>query len=230
LHYSPPAGTSAQPGQYPISAVPFDTPREPRGPLAIAGSYRVRLTAGDKTQTQPLTLKMDPRVKTPPEVLARQHALAVGLWDDIARDSVTAAQIRDLRAKIGDARGRGDASLAQALSTYDGQLGALAGQGGGGRRGGGGGGGGGAPAGGRGGRGAAAQPSIASTNGELLSALSLLDETDTELTPQGMATVLDAKRAADAVNARWMALLTTELAGVNAKLRAAGLPVLDVAR
>jgi hypothetical protein len=74
------------------------------------------------------------------------------------------------------------------------------------------------------------QPSIASTNAELLSALSLLDETDTELTLQGMATVLDAKRTADAVNARWTILRTTELAGVNAKLRAAGLPVLDVAR
>jgi hypothetical protein len=230
LHYSPPAGTSAQPGQYPISAVPFDTPREPRGPLAIAGSYRVRLTVGDKTQKQMLTLKMDPRVKTPPEVLARQHALAVALWDDIARDSATASQIRDLRAKVGEARGRTDASLAQTLSTYDGQLGMLAGQGGGGRRGGGGGGAGGAPAGGRGGRGAVTQPSIASTNAELLSALSLLDEADTELTPQGMATVLDAKRTADAVNARWTILRTTELAGVNAKLRAAGLPVLDVAR
>ena len=227
LHYSPPAGTSAQPGQYPISAVPFDTPREPRGPFAIAGSYKVRLTVGGKTQTQPLTLKMDPRVKTPPEILARQHALAVTLWDAVARDSVTAAQIRDLRAKIGEARGRADASLAQTLSTYDAQLGALAGQGGGGRRGGGGGG---ATAGGRGGRGAAPQPSIASTNAELLSALSLLDETDAELTAQGMASVLEAKRAADAVNARWTALRTTELAAVNAKLRAAGLPALDVAR
>jgi hypothetical protein len=231
LHYSPPAGTSAQPGQYPISAVPFDTPREPRGPLAIAGSYRVRLTVGDKTQTQALTLKMDPRVKTPPEILARQHALAVTLWDDIARDSVTAAQIRDLVAKIGGVAPRiTDPSLAQVVTAYVGQLGTLAGQGGGGRRGGGGGGAGGGPAGGRGGRGAAAQPSIASTNTELLSALSLLDETDTELTIQGMATVLDAKRAADAMNARWTILRTTELAGVNAKLRAAGLPVLDVAR
>jgi len=223
LHYSPPAGTSAQPGQYPISAVPFDTPREPRGPLAIAGSYKVRLTVGDKSQSQPLALKMDPRVKTAPEILARQHALAVALWDAVARDSVTTSQIRDLRAKVGEARGRADASLAQTLTTYDAQLGALAGQAGGGRRGGGGGG-------AAGGRGAAAQPSIASTNAELLSAMSLLDETDTELTAQGMASVLDAKRAADAVNARWTALRTTDLAAVNAKLRAAGLPVLDVAR
>jgi photosystem II stability/assembly factor-like uncharacterized protein len=223
LHYAPPAGTSAQPGQYPISAVPFDTPREPRGPLAIAGTYKVRLTVGDKTQTQALTIRMDPRVKTPAEVLARQHALAVALWDDVARDSATSAQIGDLRAKVRDVRARADESLAQTLAAFDEKLNALAGQGGGGGRRGGGGGG------GRAGRGAVGQPSIASTNGELLAAMSLADGDDAELTVQGLATVVDAHRAADALNRRWTALRTTELAAVNAKLRAAGLPVLAAA-
>jgi hypothetical protein len=167
-------------------------------------------------------------VKTAAEILARQHALAVALWDAIARDSAATAQVRDLRAKIGEVRGRADASLGQSLSSYDDQLTALVGQGGGGRRGGGGGGG--APGGGRGGRGGAAQPSIASTNAQLLAAMSLLDEADTELTPQAMSTVLEARRGADASNARWTTLRTTELATVNAKLRAAGLPTLDVAR
>jgi hypothetical protein len=227
LHYSPPAGTSAQPGQYPISAVPFDTPREPRGPFAIAGTYKVRLTVGGKTQSQSLTLKMDPRVKTSPVILARQHALAVALLEAVARDSATASQIGGLVGKIGalDLRAA-DASLAQSLVALGGQLIAIAGQSGGGRRGGGGGAGGG----GLGGRGAAAQPTIAAVNAQLLAALSLLEGTDTELTSQGMATVVDARRAADAVNARWTALRTTELAAVNAKLRAAGLPALDVAR
>ncbi len=224
LRYFPPAGTSTQPGQYPISAVPFDTPREPRGPLAIAGTYRVRLTVGDKSQTQPLTIRMDPRVKTPPAILARQHTLAVALWQDIADDSATTAKIRDLRAKIADVRARADASLAPTLTTYDEKLNELAGQGGGGRRGGGGGGGR-----GRGGRGAAGQPSIASTNGELQAAMSLVDDTDAELTDQGLVTAVDAHRAAESLNKRWTALRTTELAAVNAKLRAAGLPSLAVA-
>src|SRR5262249_11901258 len=164
LHYAPPAGTSAQPGQYPISAVPFDTPREPRGPFAIAGRYRARLTVGDKTVTQPFTVRMDPRVKTAPAIIARQHTLADTLWDDVARDSATTAKIRDLRAKIADARGHADASLGEQLAAYDEKLNALAGQGGGGggRRGGGGGGAAAAGGrGGRGGRGAASQPSIA---------------------------------------------------------------------
>ncbi len=224
LHYAPPAGTSAQPGEYPISAVPFDTPREPRGPLAIAGTYQVRLTVGDKTRTAPLTVRMDPRVKTPPEILARQHKLAVTLWDDVARDSAATAQIRELRAKIRDVREHADASLAQTLSAYDEKLNALAGQGGGGGRRGGGG-----AAGGRGGRGATAQPSIASTNAEVLAAMSLVDDTDEELTAAGLANAMEASRAADALNARWTSLRTTELAAVNGKLRLAGLPALAVA-
>ena len=165
LHYAPPAGTSAQPGQYPISAIPFDTPREPRGPLAIAGSYTVRLTVGDKTQTQPLTLKMDPRVKTPPAVLARQHALAVTLWDAIARDSATVvADPRPPREHCATYAAAPTRRSRKRLSTYDAKLGALAGQAGGGR-----GAAGGGTGGGRGGRGAAAQPSIASTNAGQLS-------------------------------------------------------------
>ena len=67
VHYAPPAGTSAQPGQYPISATPHDTPREPRGPWAIPGQYTVRLTVGGRTYTQPLTIRMDPaRARRPP--------------------------------------------------------------------------------------------------------------------------------------------------------------------
>jgi photosystem II stability/assembly factor-like uncharacterized protein len=223
LRFSPPAGTSAQPGQYPISAVPFDTPREPSGPLVTAGTYSVRLSVGSRIQTQPLTVRMDPRIKTPADILARQHALAVSLWDDITRDSATTAQIRDLRAKLRDARDHADASLAQAISAYDDRLNALAGQsGGGGRRGGGGGGGRGA--------GGSAQPTVASVNGEVLSAMTLIDGTDGELTPQALAVATEARRSADTVDARWTALRTTELAALNAKLRAAGLPVVVVGR
>ena len=48
--------------QYPISAVPHRTPRTPEGPLALPGSYKVRLTVNGKTLTSALTIKIDPRV------------------------------------------------------------------------------------------------------------------------------------------------------------------------
>jgi photosystem II stability/assembly factor-like uncharacterized protein len=65
--------------EYPISAIAGDTPREPLGVIALPGVYTVKLTAGGRTFTEALTLKMDPRVKTPPLGLAQQFALATKL-------------------------------------------------------------------------------------------------------------------------------------------------------
>jgi hypothetical protein len=59
LHYATP---TAPRYEYPISAVPHDTPRTPQGALALPGTYTVRLTVSGKTLTAPLTIKMDPRV------------------------------------------------------------------------------------------------------------------------------------------------------------------------
>jgi len=73
LHYpAPPALTH----NYPISAIYMDTWREPRGPVALPGRYELRLTVDGRTITQPLTIRMDPRVRTTPLALARQFAAA----------------------------------------------------------------------------------------------------------------------------------------------------------
>src|SRR5260370_6182660 len=61
LHYPPPTSIRHE---YPIAAVPHDTPRSPLGPSAVPGQYSVRLTVNGKSQTALLTLKLDPRVKT----------------------------------------------------------------------------------------------------------------------------------------------------------------------
>ena len=45
LHYGAPPGMRRS---FPIAAVFHDTPREPRGPWAMPGTYRVRLTADGK--------------------------------------------------------------------------------------------------------------------------------------------------------------------------------------
>jgi len=42
------------------------------------------LSVGGKTYSQPLVIRMDPRVKTPPTVLAQVHAMSVSLFDAIA--------------------------------------------------------------------------------------------------------------------------------------------------
>ena len=211
LHFAPPAGTSGQ-GEYPISAVPFNTAREPRGPFAAAGSYIVRLVVGGKTYTQPLKVKMDPRVKTPATVLAQTHALSVALYDAIARDSVLSAQAQDLRARLRAARDRSPA-VADAIAEFETRLNAIAGAGAGGGRRGGGGGRGGAPA---------AGPTLASMSGELLTLMNLLEEADAEPTTQVLAAARAAQKDFDALVARWKALTTTDLGALNGRLKSAG--------
>ena len=93
LHYPPPA--AQEPG-YPISATPLNTPKEPRGPWALPGRYTVRLRAGGETRTQPLDVRLDPRLKTPPEALREQLALSLRLSG--AMGEVSAA-LDELRAR-----------------------------------------------------------------------------------------------------------------------------------
>ncbi len=60
LHYPPPQATRHE---YPIAAIPHDTPRVPLGPTVLPGDYTVRLTVDGKSSTAPLNIKMDPRIK-----------------------------------------------------------------------------------------------------------------------------------------------------------------------
>ena len=52
LRYTPP---EAMRHDYPMTAIYHDTPRGPRGPIALPGQYTVKLTVDGKTFTQPLT-------------------------------------------------------------------------------------------------------------------------------------------------------------------------------
>ena len=96
LHYAPPP--SLEPG-YSIAAIPHDTPREPRGPWAMPGSYTVRLTAGSTISTRPLTVVMDPRVKTPLPALRQQFELSQELADALRQDIGLVEQVREARRK-----------------------------------------------------------------------------------------------------------------------------------
>ncbi len=78
LHYTTPTATNYE---YPISAVPHDTPREPQGPLALPGIYIVRLAVGGKVLTAPLTVKMDPRVRATAADLESMFAAQIKLAD-----------------------------------------------------------------------------------------------------------------------------------------------------
>jgi hypothetical protein len=105
LHYAAPAATRHE---YPISAVPHDTPRYPLGPNALPGSYSVRLTVDGKTSTAPLLIKMDPRVKaTALDLQKKFHAETelASLMNETTHAIMQAGSIRDQLKKLNEANG-----------------------------------------------------------------------------------------------------------------------------
>ncbi len=72
----------------------------PSGPLALPGNYTVRLTAHGKSSSQPLTIKMDPRVKTPQDALVRQFELASRISAREGEVSAALQQIAELQKQL----------------------------------------------------------------------------------------------------------------------------------
>jgi photosystem II stability/assembly factor-like uncharacterized protein len=100
LHYPAPLSVRHD---YPISAVPHDTPRHPLGPTALPGNYMVRLTVDGKTFTAPLTLKMDPRVNAPAVALEKKFRAAghlASIMTESTRALREAGSIRDQLEKL----------------------------------------------------------------------------------------------------------------------------------
>jgi photosystem II stability/assembly factor-like uncharacterized protein len=67
--------------EYPMTAIFQKTAPQPTGPWALPGDYSVVLTAGGKSFTQPLPLKMDPRVKASTADLTKQFELSKALYE-----------------------------------------------------------------------------------------------------------------------------------------------------
>jgi photosystem II stability/assembly factor-like uncharacterized protein len=77
-----------------------------KGPVALPGSYQVRLTVDGKTLTQPLELKLDPRVKIAPADLDAQFALLTRIQGALTRVYNTVLQMRDVRTQLADLQRR----------------------------------------------------------------------------------------------------------------------------
>ena len=174
--------------QYPISATPANTAREPRGPWVVPGTYSVRLTVNGRTYTQPLTVRMDPRVKTPAATLARQFALSKGVSDHIGRVRSVLDSVRALRAALRDHRTRASGDASAVVDSLDRAAAAVEGTGGG------------------GGGGVGAAPTLAGLIGQLGQLYDALQDADVAPTTQLVAAVQATQRDVGPTVTRWTAL------------------------
>ena len=99
LRFPPPRSRKHE---YPISAIPGDTPREPLGPFVLPGTYTVKLTVDGKALTRTLTVKLDPRVRMSPADLALQLSLLNRLGAALERLAAEPAKTDSARRKRRD--------------------------------------------------------------------------------------------------------------------------------
>jgi photosystem II stability/assembly factor-like uncharacterized protein len=199
--------------EYPISAVPHDTPRVPLGPSVVPGTFTVKLSVdGKPVGTRPLTVKMDPRLKVTTEGLGKAHAIATRLSAAMHEDAEALRKVKALRAALKERAAKAkDEKLKQAIAEADEKAAALEGNTSGGRR----------------GR-RSAKPDerdLAKLNSDLATLLILVDDADAEPTTQAVATAKELDESLAAAKGRW-ADLGKELPALDAKLKKAGLGAL----
>jgi hypothetical protein len=81
-------------------AVEHNTPVVPSSPWIVPGTYTVKLTVDGQSHTQPLTVKMDPRVQTSEVALRQQLAASMRTYQEAMAASAALGQVRDLEKQI----------------------------------------------------------------------------------------------------------------------------------
>ena len=207
LHYAPPDSTRHE---YPIAAVPGDTPRYPLGPTALPGSYTARLTANGKSHTALFTVKMDPRVQVSPASLERKFQLETRLASLLSETSKAVMQAGSIREPLQKLSQQASGPIRDAVQALQNKLAGVLG----------------APA------GFAAPPADAVTltrvNGQVATLYGQVWQVDAEPTSAQSEAIAIVEHDVSDVMQRWDALKTTDIPTLNRALREAKLPEVQV--
>ncbi len=120
LHYPDPDTTTKG---YPITAVPHRTVRGPRGPLALPGTYLLRLTVDGRAVESHVNVLADPRVKSSPAALKEQFDLASKLARMLTESSRTLMAAQSAHEQLQALAGKQPADAD--ITSFDKQLSAL---------------------------------------------------------------------------------------------------------
>ena len=269
-------------GGLPMQAIAHDTAPASGAPWVAPGQYSVKLTVNGKSYTQPITVRMDPRVRLSALEIAHIGSLSKQLYDGVLYAQTALQQLQSMRDQVKalQEKAGGHGAVFDALAAFDKKAADLQGTGGGGGGRGGRGGaaapaagaevglrgafvlgaargaagtppqgaagtppqgaaargaaaaGGGAPAGrggGRGGGAPAGPPDTLSGIGPSLSSLiSPLQAAEATPTAQTLDSITADLKALASVKARWTTLKTVDLPALNAKLKQAKLPPIEI--
>jgi photosystem II stability/assembly factor-like uncharacterized protein len=186
LHYPPPKVLGHG---YPISAIYGDTPRFPLGPAVLPGTYTIRLSANGRSYTQPLVIRMDPRVQVTDAGLHMQRDIGVRMNDAISRDFAALGEVRAQRALLRTQREAAKAKgVADSLMALDSTLANIE----------------------NGARGGAAA-GLVPLNEQLAGILDAVEGADAEPTTQVVAAAGDLEKSLAAILAQWSDIQRTRI-------------------
>ncbi|MGC2369641.1 MAG: glycoside hydrolase [Candidatus Sulfotelmatobacter sp.] len=207
LHYPAPDSTRHE---YPISAIPGDTPRLPLGPTALPGTYTARLTADGKSYTASFVLKMDPRVKTSTAGLERKFQLETRLASLLTQTSEAVQQAGSIRDPLQKLTQQATGPMRDFVQAFQNKLMALLGT----------------PA------GFLAPPAnentLTKTNSQIAVLYGEIWQADADPTASQSEAFAAIERDASDVMKRWDAFRTTDLPALNHSLGGANLPEIKI--
>jgi len=184
----------------------------PGGVIALPGSYTVRLTVGGKSMSQPLIVRMDPRIKSTPAELQKQFETATAIARKQKQISEAREGVKQLREQI--AKRKANASptggIAAALDSLDRKAEEIDG-----------------PSSSAGANMFGEEPGEGETfailSGKFGQIESAVNAGDAAPTSEAMKALADAELTLAATMAKWKALTTKDLPALNAQLKLAGM-------
>jgi hypothetical protein len=207
LHYPAPDSTRHE---YPIAAVPGDTPRHPLGPAALPGSYTARLTANGKSYTAAFTLKMDPRIKIAAASLDKKFQAEMHLATLLTQTSKAVMQAGSIREPLQKLTQQASGATLDSIKNFQNRLTEVFGTQTGFS----------APA--------TDTATLVRISGQIAVLYGQVWQAEAEPTSSQSAAISAIERDASNVMKRWNALKTAELPALNRELHGANLPEVQV--
>ncbi len=197
--------------EYPISAIVHDTPRLPVGPAVLPGMYTVKLDVAGQIFTQPLEIKMDPRITAPLDQLDQQFRLASRICEAMDSSFAALGQVRAVRAQLRDlAHQAPKGEVAGAIHALEQKVAPFEGA---------------TPGFGQ----AAHQDTFAQLNGQFSQLLAVVDGADAAPTQTAQDTTGDLQRSLTALQNQWDDVKAHDIPALDDQLRRANLPIINLA-
>ncbi len=182
------------------------------GPWALPGDYTVKLTVDGNTYSQPLTVRMDPRVSISDLALQKQFKLAMKINQAIARTSAARADASGVYSALKALRSKTQGRLGRSVATLDGKVGNILGV---------------TPPPGLDFSGLGPPPRDRTSLHYLVGALGTIERAvegaDAAPTAEAIEAFADKSQKLQATLGQWNEVKSTELPKLNASLRRAGL-------